>query len=762
MSSRCRILTIYILTIVLAVFLSACQPALPVIHENPWESSDLRVLEAPNLSDPTYDLIGAYARLTEADLELRFDFLGSPGPSGYHLYVVIDTGPGGKHARLPFDAQAGLEWDIALGFPARGLPSSFDHTGTPTQIRPRIHKDEVQDAAIVRISRRDLPGDPKQYAVFAYTVMPGENQPADTIGPLLVNDTAPELQAPLYIAFWDSFPASTPAQALRRWNGAHTGPYGQRHGLSILLQAAAQNGVPLALLDLKRPEQLAALEVVGGIPLPRQMQKDNLLLLPDYSYGDPRAASTSLLFSQEAGQRFNLSKSAFRYGVGAPSMPAGLPDTSTYRAAFARLAEPNHLLYWNRTRLIPLPAATDLNNPQVAQEGLAVSIRAALLHAALSPNPADLVVLGGDLPNSPWGDSIIASPAFRYIAGHPWIRALDGDDLLDFPTIEGAPDCPDLLCLPDQEANDPIQSQIIQELERAPEGLFRDLSWQAFLHLTDATSDERLRSLRSAYLGQIGPLLAAARWSAKPIDQSTCDVDWNWDGVPECILSSKTLFLALDPSGGRLVLAAARINDEIFELVGPRSQWVVGLGDPLEWHPERGLLGDPQEIPGAFADSLDLNNPKDGWERYQVENAPGTLTLTNSRTTVRKTFRLSKQTILIEIESQQPYQTDLPLAFIDNGLYKPGAFNRYQSTDDAGDAANHVLIWTLAPERSLYCRVSGAQVIVDSFTDSRAFMTQPENPNTGFPPGHFLPFPMALLHLQSPGNLSITLQIEKP
>ena len=47
------------------------------------------------------------------------------------------------------------------------------------------------------------------------------------------------------MVFWNTLPSATPAQTLRRWDGAHTGPMGGKHGLSVLLQAAASQGVPL-------------------------------------------------------------------------------------------------------------------------------------------------------------------------------------------------------------------------------------------------------------------------------------------------------------------------------------------------------------------------------------------------------------------------------------------------------------------------------------------------------------------------------------
>jgi hypothetical protein len=758
--------------LILALILAACRP-IPADDPSdaPWRSADLRVLELPDRPDAAYDLVSAYARLTKSDLELRFDFLGSPDPLDYELYVAVDTGQGGG-GRLPFDARPNLDWDIALGFPTWGLPRAFSPEGVLPEIRPRIHRDGMQDAAIIRIARHDLRGNPITYRIFAYVVKPGERQVADSIGPVLVGGAPPLVHAPLYIAFWDAFPAATPAQALRRWSGAHTGPYGQRHGLSVLLQAASRNNVPVTVLDIKSPEQLSALEAVGGIDLVRQMVKSDLLLLPDQSYGDPQASSISLQFSKAAGKSFKLGTSPFRYSAEAAASPGsqstwgvyalGNDVSGTYRAAFARLQNRSHLLAWNEIRLVPLPEPGDLENPQADGEGLTISVRQALLEAALSSDLADMVVLGGELPNSPWGDSQIAAPAFRYIAGHPWVRTLNGKDLLEFPAIEGAPDCPDLLCLPIQKEAHPHQALILQTLRDSPESLFRDLAWQTYLRLTDPTPDTRLQALRAGYLGQVGSLLAATRWNAAPVEQSACAEDWNWDGAAECILSSPDIFLAIDPLGGRIVLAAARVGNQEFEIIGPRSQFVIGLGDAVEWRPERGLSGDPQDIPGAFADPPDFTNAAESWARYQAEAQPGEITLKNPQNGTRKTFRLTGQGIQISIECQQSFPTQIPLALISKGSYGPGGFGHYQSTTMLPSITPQGYIWRMDQTAIVQITVEGAKATIDSFSDSRSFLNQPEDPNIGYPPGHFVPFPLSVINLQPEKKYSVEMHLEQP
>jgi hypothetical protein len=46
-----------------------------------------------------------------------------------------------------------------------------------------------------------------------------------------------------------------------------------------------------------------------------------------------------------------------------------------------------------------------------------------------------------------------------------------------------------------------------------------------------------------------------------------------------------------------------------------------------------------------------------------------------------------------------------------------------------------------------------------TFKDSQAAFAVPENPNRDYQPGHFLPFPLARLDLQSTGDFSVTIDL---
>ena len=721
----------------LALVTSCSVPERPDQGNSAWQYQDLRVLEAPNTPLPDLDLIAAYARETKTDLELRVDLFGSPAPFDYDLYMLLDSGPGGG-GKLPLGMTTELDWDLLMVYPARGLPVAITAEGEPSAIRPRILRDGETDSATVRLSLADLPESSHSITFQAFLAGEGENI-ADSIGPVQVIGSPPNSRAPLALVFWESLPSTTPAQALRRWDGAHTGPYGQRHGLSILLQEAARTGVPVAILDLKRADRLAALDALGGLPLLRTLLQEGLVILPDVGSGDPRVSAYSLAQNRQAAGLYKIPGSPFGFGAFSADPP------HRYRAMFARLPDAAHVLQWGRLRLIPLPAGPGEEGETAGQPGLGLSARRALLETALSADAEDLVVLGGELPSSPWGDLLYARPAFAYLAGHPWVQVLDGDDLLHFPARQGSPACVDLLCLAETESStSSIQDSARAQLEDAPDQLFTRLAWQTYLGLTEPTSDSRLTELRAGYLGQVGRLAAAAEWNLNPREQATCTEDLSGDGNPDCILSSKELFLVIDPRGARLVLAAARTPDGPIQLVGPRSQLIAGLGDPSEWRPELGEAGDPQEIPGGFADSTDA------WALYEIiSSQPGEMVFSNPQSGLRKTYRLSDEGFQVMYEASQPVSTRLPLLLLDRGAFQPGWYARYQ--------ANHQLLpdqwsWMLDGGPQVDVTAAGASLDAHSFSESMPVLGQPEDPNSAYSPGHFFPFPLAVVDISAEGN----------
>jgi len=732
-----------ILTLLLGciLFISGCRAPQPAAKG--WELADLRLLETPGAPDPAFDLVSAYARQSGADVELRFEWLGSPAPDAYDFYLAVDYQPG-EGGRLPLEANAALDWDLLLAFPAKGLPHAIASNGRLAAIRPRSVRSAMQDSFTALIDQRSLGAGWENARYQAFLTRPGETALQDSIGPFGFDTQATVKAAPLVLVFWDALPAATPAQVLRRWDGAHTGPFGQRHGLKILLEAASETKVPLAVLDLQRADSLAALEALGGLNLVREMQRSGLLLIPDAGFGDSASGAWSLQANTQAASRYRLRRTSLFYGTAA----AGL-EGQRYQAVFGKLGDPAHIPIIDGKRVIPLPASLPGNGDSAGPAGLAVEARRALLLTALSPQTDDLVVLGGSLPSSPWGDLYTAYPALADIAGRPWIQALSEKELLDFPAVKAAAGCAGFDCLKAPEATGRAQ-QVRDALQQAPDNLFSQLARQAYLGLTQPTGDPQLAALREAYIGQVGPLLSAAQWSQSPAPQEGCTVDVDWDGENECILATEHYFFVIDPHGGRLTLGAARTKAGTVQIIGQRSQFIVGLGDPSGWRPELGAAGDAEDIPGGFA------GPGDAWQPYTVEARPGTLVLSLPQGGAQKVFSLDDQGLRVSYTGDQPLTTQLPAALIDSNFLSPGEYAQYR----AATGKNGELRLSLSGRTTLVIESSGALLQRQSFFDSLSMLSSAEDPNFGYPPGHRTPFPLIIVQIQGEKRFEVRLSLQ--
>jgi hypothetical protein len=261
-----------------------------------------------------------------------------------------------------------------------------------------------QDSLTVLLPR-DLIPEVFRFQVFALS----PTGPADST-PAVASDAPPPPRAPLFLSFHNVLPAAIPAQALRRWDGAHTGPYGERHGLHPILDSARRNRIPLTLLDLRTPTSLGGLDIAGGLDEVRQMQREGLLEVPDAAYS--LDTEMSLGRSRASGLQFGLEPGESLYTLDGTSVPG-------YSVQLAALPDPAHIAYSSGLGVTYIPIGQ--GDEQIAVDGPTLPTRRALLAAAISPDPGDFVSLGGSLPDSPWGDSDAVEAAMEYITAHPWI-----------------------------------------------------------------------------------------------------------------------------------------------------------------------------------------------------------------------------------------------------------------------------------------------------------------------------------------------------
>jgi hypothetical protein len=257
--------------------------------------------------------------------------------------------------------------------------------------------------------------------------------------------------------------------------------------------------------------------------------------------------------------------------------------------------------------------------------------------------------------------------------------------------------------------------------------------------------------LRAAYAGQVGILHFAAAWAEQPFPILGCSQDLDGDNQPECVLASSNTLALFDAASGALTYlfglqtGGAQEYARLHQLVATSAQFAIGLSDPQDWDPSRGLRADPQIIPGAFADP---GCPCQAELRGE--------TLVFWREGVERSYRLLpgfQPGISVTIRSATRMSWELPLAVDPEERFTPGWGRRY-----AGEWQQAAWVWGLK---------DGANAIVQaslpfqaaSFLDSRSHMGLTEDPNAEYPPGHYLTFPLSLVQVQGEGSYWVEIRL---
>ncbi len=663
-------------------------------------------------TSPATDILAVYTRTTDLSVDIRVDLLDINPGDNYSLKVAL------------WDDRNFSRTPLTINISSTGATRTSGFSPGNPVIWPRVVQNFLLDTITVNLNKAFISGH-YRLDVTTYTTNPPAL--ADEVDNVRSDARPPTKRAPMLLAFWDAYPVTTPAQALRRWDGAHTGPLGQRHGLTYILDAAKQHNFPVALLDLKNPASLAALSFMGVLPKIQALSASGLLILPDVAFGEP--ANVALGLSNRASAGFGLPASQFVYAVSAnPLASVNKAALSGYTAQFLPLADNTHLARSSGRRLIPLPSA---NAVEATEDGPSLQVRRALITAALSPDPADLVVLGGSLPQSTWGDPDMADPSFEWIVAHPWIRPLSGKDLLAFPAR------PQPVTLEPTSISHPW----LEDLQSAPENAVSLSAWQVYLTLTAPTPDTQLQALNSAYLGQVGELLAAANWAEKPTSQTDCSVDLNSDGRAECILANREYFAILETDGARLMQFFYLDSNGPHQLIGPSSQFAVGLSDPSEWHPERAEAADPSVIPGAFVDASGT------WIDFTPTIQADGITFTSPDGSLVKTYRLIENGIEVHYQVHGQVSCSIPLAVDPQRFYSVPT--NYWAT-----LSPHSWTWSLANGSNVEV-LTNATLSAEGFISALPFISMSEDPNLEYPDGDYFPFPLSVVNIQSDGSFSV-------
>lgn len=757
-----------VLSFIIIFLLSGCLPRQVEYPPRQWALGDLRILSPANASQPEYDVIAAYTRKSGTDLQIRLDLLDLTVEPTFDLYVAINSMAGGTTS-LPINALTNIAWDMLVTMPVDADPRVLINEKGKfipfPSIIPRIVRNPREDTIEISLNAMQLKGVEMGFTFQVFITQPGSPLVIDSIGPVR-SDSLPPQQAQVALAFWNTFPAYTPAQALRRWEGSHTGPFGGRHGLHVLLLAVKHHQVPVILLDIKNPFSLSALDYIGAETLIQELSDEKLLILPDALPGSPSfpvsiatlnesGLQKVITINQKVARNFHLPASNILYS---PYLP--VLSISGYPIIITSLNQ-DRVVRWDKRVVIPLPIS---DRHEATSEGLSLELRMALLEATQdgSDSQNKLIVLGGDLSESTWGVPQAVEATMQYLASHPWIHILDEHDLLSlasrvtFRPQEGIILLPiplqpnglsdfsisELLC---EDSGSEVISNCID-----PSNPITEAIWQAFLALLAPLPPEpsTLLNLRANYISQILELAEAARWSATPRYINQCAIDLNKDGARECILATDNYFALIDSVGGRMALLFFRSPKAIHQVIAPSSQLVVGLSDASTWNLSDGVYADPGSIPGAFLDKQ-YNH-----DVFSVAQSPNQISFTSPNGELIKTFRFVDNRLQVDFTSSQPVTVQIPLVPDPWSRFSPGWADYYQEFDNPQGWS-----WSFYPDWQVNISTT-APIAAHLFTASRAMTRIAEDPNYAYPRGHYLPFPIGLIEITGEGRFTIALSVQ--
>jgi hypothetical protein len=729
-----------------------------------WKYGDLKLVDPSDTDQPEQDVVAAFTRITGPYFQMRLDFLDLGDTSHQDLYIPIDTNPGGltqittdKNNTLATD----IAWDYLIKISSSGKVEILNSQQMPVLgMSLLIVRDREQDYLVLSFKRDALPLNLAR-THFQVIVTPAYQNTIVDKSAVFSMDSPSPARAKVLFAFWNTFNPATPATTLRSWAGAHTGPGRSRHGMQYLLDSAAQTRTTLVIFSLTEPDTLSALDYIGAMPLIQNLASQGLLVLPTFMGGD---VDNSLQYSYDYALSLRLARN---FMIDSNTNEYFNTDSNKNNLNFMWLIDD---LFFNNSMLNDFgdndyAQYIKSSCPFLAQNDSVNNINSAyfndckrlFVNVALS-QPSQPLILGGNFPDSILGDPFVGSELFNYINTHPWIQVVNENDLLPnhiyqpkgsppYPTRASAtsaitPLAQSTLTTPE------LQSSIRQALEQAPDNQVTGLAWQVYDYLVSSSSD-KLQSLKANYLGQIGEMVSAANWVENPIFISSCAKDLDYDGIDECILANSNIFTIIEPEGGYIPFVFSRDQTGVHQIIGPSWEFLVGLGDPLVWDSAEGVRSDPDQILGAFPDSFNK------WNLYSYSIKENKIDLVNDDMTMRKSFIILSNQLRVEIRN---------LSTSANTVYIPLVLDPWvRFIPNWGDLYSGVQ----APFGYRWCIISDISVMINStnpidafpFNATHAALLAPENPNFDYLPGHYLPYPMALVEIDPSEDFTLDISI---
>lgn len=724
---------------ILSIFLISCQSNInyvPMSLMQDWTYKDLKSLDPIDMERPDQDMIAVYSRINDQWMQFRIDFLDLEAKRSQDIYIFVDTNPGGvNEAKLMSDivVQLDVSWEYMIVIPANGDTKLLenDYKAVPGS-RLIYYQDITQDYIVLSVKRNSLPFVMAVTKLQVYITAANQPEYIDQMTPFLIDESPPP-RAKVLFMFWNTFLSSTPAETIRSWAGAHSGPNSSRHGLKYLLDAAAETKTPLILVDFINPENLSALDYINVLP------------------GINKFVNLGILeFATNLCKRVNIDFEQQKDVYEGKQLEFVLLknncDVLNRKYLFNSVIDYAQCTTKNELSLQSIHLITSLK-----EYSEMVKI---LLHSAIV-DPNYTIAIGGDFNNSLLGEPSFSILFFSYIKHHPWIQVISLSNTTEFPPLasltsppaseEGSGETitnfgPQYFT---SSTTTDIFSSIFSALEESPINQISILGRQMFSSLTQSSSINLLR-LKANYIGQLKNIVTASFWAenGKPIN--SCGLDLDYDNQNECILANENVFMIIEPEGAYIPFVFSRDDKGIHQLIGPTWEFIVGLSDPSEWDYSDGILSDPSQIPGGVYDMAKVVT-------YNVLEEENVIVLSTENLAVRKSFELSGNVIHIEYSNDTPG----PMASLIPLVVDP--WIRYSS--DWGD--KYFLFdmplgfrWGLTDGVSLEL-LSDKKITLCAFNATHQALYLPEDPNYDYSCGHYLPYPMALAEIDSTNGYSL-------
>lgn len=707
------------------------------------------------------DLIAAYTRQNSEELEWRFDLFELSDPAEYDMYLALDTAPGGKET-LPISTTSDISWEVLLIIPAHGEIQALHAEDTSIKSPAiRVVRDPRLDTLVLSMHLSILGAavSPTAYShdfkSQVFFISSQSQRLLDKSIPFSF-DAPPPPPAHVFFAFWNVYPADTPLLALRRWDGAHTGPYGGRHGLFNLLRSAAAQKTSIALLDLKSPLPIYALDYYGNLLYVLSLVKNGQVSLCDnYTFPPGLLLNEAAWYASQIAERrqelednFDLPSQHIAYtnlfSIPLPKeYPFAFTDEVPVSYPVPDLPLVNPLRYQSHS-IIPIRRSLDFHRiSQATPDGPSASLKWALTQAQ-SKHPAVLIV-GGSLPESSWGDAYSARVTLQYIKQHPWIKILSTEELISLPPLQAS------FSIEKPFANaSPAHQKVVQTMMKLPESWAKQAAWNTLQSITSASFASQIQNepMRQQMLKPVWSFINAYNWEQNPSPKFSCDTDINNDDVKDCLIANERFFALFEPQTGTLSFLLYRASTgEIHQIVAPRNQFILKLDESIGWSLAGSLARNVTSSPRIPVSSQETLYP-------DVELNAIRFMDQNGREVLRYIFFPSEARLSVSFAPQNPLPYFvLPIALDPWLNFLPGWWQEYfgfQSNPTEGVAG-----------RAGYVEVrfrSAQPLTLSSFLEGLNYRGQMENPNQDYLPGVKLPFPMFIVELPSEGILDVMIK----